>query len=235
MTAVHAENAAELMVPLHSRRRKRAALAQQLQHVVAAAGLVFSGVQSLSSGAGGLELALAVGGMITGAFLIATFARTVRGLRRGGATPHEHAHGVDWMEIWAAGVLMAEALERWHVRHQVPRPQILTAVVTLGIGVFHERLAARRQRRQSLRLTRDHLYVGRNRFSHFKARWSEIAAIEIREHEATVRTHRGRKRRINLADLENAPAVRAALQEAERRLADYPGLKGSHPAVTVTP
>ena len=221
MAAVHAEDASELMVPLHSRRRKRAALAQQLQHVVAAAGLVFSGVQSLSSGAGGLELALAVGGLVTGAFLIATFARTVRGLRHGGATPHTHAHGVDWMEIWAAGVLLAEALERWHVRHQVPRPQLLTAVATLGIGVFHERLAVRRERRQSLRLTHDHLYVGRNRFSHFKARWGDIAEIAMTDHHATIRTHTGKKRRLNLTDLENAPDVRVALQEGQRRLVEH--------------
>jgi hypothetical protein len=220
VTVGPAADPAELTVPLHSRRQKRAALAQQLQHVVAAAGLVFSGMQSMSSGAGGLELVLAVGGLITGAFLIVTFARTVRGLRHGGATPHAHAHGVDWMEIWAAGVLLAEALERWHVRHQVPRPQLLTAVATLGIGVFHERLAARRQRRRSLRLTSDHLYVGGRPFRHFKARWDDIAEIGLTDRDATIRTHKGRKRRLNLADLENAPEVRVALQEAQRRLVE---------------
>jgi hypothetical protein len=221
VAAAHTEDPADLTVPLHSRRQRRGALAQQLQHVVAAAGLVFSGLQSLSSGAGGLELALAVGGLITGAFLIATFARTVRGLRHGGATPHAHVHGVDWMEIWAAGVLFAEALERWHIRHQVPRPQLLTAVATLGIGLFHERLAARRQRRRSLRLTSDHLYVGRRPFRHIKARWDDIAEIAMTDHHATIRTHQGRKRRLNLADLENGPEVRGALQEAQRRLVEH--------------
>ena len=39
----------DLIVPLHSRRRKRAQLGQKLQHVIAAAGLFFSGLQSLTA------------------------------------------------------------------------------------------------------------------------------------------------------------------------------------------
>jgi hypothetical protein len=228
MSAARGEGTAEAdrVVPLHSRRQRRAALAQQVQHVVAAAGLLFSGAQSLSAGAGGLELALAVAGMITGALLLAAFARSVR-LTRPAAAHHAHARGVDWMEIWAAAVLLAEAAERWHARHHFPGPQLLTAVITLAIGVFHERVAARRERRRSLRLTADHLHIGRNRFSHFTAPWREIAEIVVSDGEATIRTHKGRTRRLNLADLENAPEVRAALHDAQRRLDRHARLPGS--------
>ena len=230
MTGGHAEDAADadVAVPLHSRRHKRVQVGQQLQHVVPAAGLLYNGLQSLAAGAQGLELVLAVGGMVTSGLLIAAFARRARGLRQHGAA--HHAHGVEWMEIFAAGVLFAEAFERWHTHHRLPGPQLLTAFVTLGIGLSHSWLSARNERRRSLRLTPDHLFIGRNKFSSFTARWDEIAEISITEREATIRTHRGRRRHMNLADLENAEDVRAALEQAEARRADRARLKGSRSA-----
>ena len=222
MTAGQAQNAAggDVAVPLHSRRRKRLQVGKQLQHVVPAAGLLYNGLQSLAAGAEGLELALAVAGMVTSGLLIAAFARRARGLRPHVAT--HHAHGVDWMEIFASGVLFAEAFERWHTHHRVPGPQLLTAVVTLGIGLSHSWLSARNERRRSIRLTPEHLFIGRNKFSSFTARWDEIAEVSITEREATIRTHRGRRRRLNLADLENAEDVRGVLQAAQRRLGPAP-------------
>ncbi len=222
MTAGGAESAADadIAVPLHSRRHRRLQLGQQLQHVVPAAGLLFNGMQSLATGAEGLELALAIAGIVTSGLLIAVFARRAHGLRQHG-TAH-HTHGIDWMEIFAAGVLFAEAFERWHTRHRVPGPQLLTAVVTLGIGLSHGWLSARNERRRSIRLTPDHLFIGRNKFSSFTARWDEVAEISITEREATIRTHRGRRRHINLADLENAEDVRKVLHAAQRRLGPAP-------------
>ena len=90
----------DLIVPLHSRRRKRAQLGQKLQHVIAAAGLFFSGLQSLTAHAEGLERVLAVAGMLTAGLLIGAFAREVRGIGRGHS--RHHAHSIDWMDIFAA-------------------------------------------------------------------------------------------------------------------------------------
>jgi hypothetical protein len=215
----------EILVPLHSRRRRRGLLAQKLQHVIAAAGLFFSGVQSLSAGADGLELTLAVGGMLTAGLLIAAFVRDVRAVAGSGGA-HAHAahgpHGIDWTDVFAAGVLFAEAAEKWHLRGHVWRPETLAALATLGVGLFHGRLAARKERRRSLRVTGDGVAAGRRLFGAFTARWNEIAAIEIGEREAFVRRHDRKSRRFNLADLENARDIRAALQEAQRRLGEVP-------------
>jgi hypothetical protein len=218
MSAGHIAADGDIVVPLHSRRRKRGLLAQKLQHVIAAAGLFFSGMQSLSAGAEGLERMLAVAGMLTAGLLIGAFARELRGVTR--AHGEHRAHGVDWMDIFAAGVLFAEAAEKWHLRGHIWRPETLAAIATLGVGLFHGRLAARNERRRSMRLTQDHLVIGgRIKFARpFTARWSEIADITIGDREAAIRTHQGKTRRLNLADLENAPTVRAALTRAQARL-----------------
>jgi hypothetical protein len=219
VTAEHAEDTAELMVPLHSRRRGRAQIGQKLQHLIPAAGLLFSGVQSLMAGVDGLERALAIVGIVTSALLMTAFGQHMR-TRRQPADGH-HAHGIDWMDVWAAGVLFAEAAEKWRIRGHIWRPETLAALATLGVGLMHGRLAAAGERRRSLRMTSEDLSIGgRLRFSRrFTARWSEIAAIEIGEREAGIRTHQGGQRRLNLADLENADQVRDALRHAQRRLA----------------
>jgi len=222
---------ADLIVPLHSRRRSRARIGQKLQHLIPAAGLLFSGVQSLIAGVDGFERALAIVGIVTSALLMIAFGRHLRNTSGRAAAGHA-VHRIDWMDVFAAGVLFAEAAEKWRTRGHIWRPETLAALATLGVGLMHGRLAEAGERRRSLRVTSEELSIGGLlRFSRrFTARWSEIAAIEMSEREATVRTHRGKTRRINLADLENAPAVRAALQEAERRLADHTRLLASRAA-----
>jgi hypothetical protein len=221
VTATEPDAAAgDVIVPLHSRRRQRLGLGQKLQHVIPAAGLLFGGIQSLTSGVEGFERILAIVGIATSALLMTVFARHVRGLGR----PRErHAHGVDWMDIWAAGVLFAEAAEKWRVRGHIWRPETLTALATLGIGLMHGRLAASHERRRSLRITGDGLWIGgRLRFSRpFVSRWNDITEIALSEREAIIRTQSGRTRRLNLADLENAGQVRDALRLGQQRLAEH--------------
>ena len=211
----------DLIVPLHSRRRQRGALAQKLQHVIAGAGLFFSGIQSLSDGAHGLERTLAIAGMITAGLLIAAFAREARhlaGARAAHAPDAPHTQSVDWIDIFAAGMLFAEAAEKYHLRGHIWRPETLAGLATLGVGLFHGRLAARKQRRRALWVTGDGVAVGNRFFGAFKGSWSEIAEISLTDREATIRTDDGKTRRLDLADLENASAVRSALEDAQRRL-----------------
>jgi hypothetical protein len=221
MSAGAGENttAGDLVVPLHSRRRHRAQFGQKLQHLIPAAGLLFGGVQSLMAGVEGTERTLAIVGIITSALLMTAFTRHLRTLRPQPAALAGHGrHGIDWMDIWAAGVLFAEAAEKWRIRGHIWRPETLAAVATLAIGLGHGKLAARNERRRALRLTDDRLIVGRRFFGDFKASWDQIAEIVVTDREATIRTHQGKTRRLNLADLENAPAVRDALAIAQTRL-----------------
>src|SRR5262249_32915769 len=74
-----------------------------------------------------------------------------------------------------------------------------------------------------LRVSDDAIFVpGRP----FKARairavWKQLASIDIGERWAVITTRAGRARKLDLQDLENADGIRAALVEAQRRLAAY--------------
>lgn len=208
-----------IVVPLVSRRLNRAQAMQKLNHAVPAMGLIVAGVQALKEGARGFDLALAIVEIGTSVVLVATIGRSIREARKGGKREPQHAHGIDWVDIWAAAVLFAEAAERWHLRHHIARPLILTAFLTLGLGLFHGRMTAFRRRRRSLRISTEGLYVSGRPFSTFTAPWRDIAAIVIAGRSAEIRTRTGRVRRLDLADLENADDVRVALEEAQARLA----------------
>jgi len=210
-----------IVVPLRSIRRERALLVQKLQHAIPAVGLLFAGLESLRHGPHGFELALALVEVVTSGLLIATIARSVKTARAAGRSGLHHAHGIDWIDVWAAGVLFAEAGERWHLTRHVARPTILTALVTLGLGLFHGRLSAMGERRRVLRIDDHGIVVGGKPFRTFQASWKEIADITITAAatEARIRTTTGRTRRLVLSDLDRPDEVRRALEEARRRLA----------------
>jgi hypothetical protein len=216
-----------IVVPLHSRRRQRGLLVQKVQHAIPTAGLITAGVGALRSGAHGFDLALAVVEIVTSVLLIRGIVQSFRAARAPRSSGHHHGHGVDWTDIWAAGVLFAEAGERWHLTHHIARPTILTALVTLALGLFHGRLAARRAHRRSLRVDDAGIYVGGRPFGAFHAGWPELATISVTGDVAELRTRAGRVRRLDLADLEGAAAVRAALGLAQAHLHSLPPPPGA--------
>jgi hypothetical protein len=203
-------------VPLLSQRQERVQLLQKINHVIPAVGLVTAGAHALAEGARGGDLVLAVVEVGTTILLAASIVQTLRA-RRQPAAHHDKAHAIDWIDVWAAGVLFAEAAERWHVKHHIARPTMLTALVTLAFGLFHGRILAYGRRRRGLRITSDGVSVAGRPFRGFRARWPEIASITLSERFAEIRARTGRVRRIDLGDLHNADSVRAALEEARRQ------------------
>ena len=177
-------------------------------------------------GVDGAELALAIVEMATAGLLLGTMIKSLRAARRAGQAGFHHSHGVDWMDIWAAGVLFAEAGERYQLNHHthIPRPLLLTAFITLGLGLFHGRMSAWIEHRRSLQITDEGINVGGKPFRRLRARWSELASIAVNDRDVEIRTRAGRTRRIDFADLENAADVRRALISARDRLAALPPL-----------
>lgn len=216
-----------IFIPLLSRRRQRAQNLQKIQHAIPAAGLLAAGVQALLHREHGFALALAIGEVVFSVLLLRSLKKTLFSARRSDHSGHDahagHGHGVDWFDIFAACVLTVEALEHWHTHNHLPGPTLLTAAVTLGLGLFHGRIAAHAARRRSLRIDAAGIRIRGRFFRRFFAPWHDIESIDLDESKARIVTRGGRQRRINLADLLNAPKVREALLTAQERwLAEGP-------------
>ena len=222
---------APVTVPLRSRRQQRALAVQKIQHLVPASGLLFAGMQALGEGARGGELGLAIIEIVTSAALIASFLREVRAIRR----PHPAAHvrrGVDWFEIFSAGVLFVEALEKWHLKHHIARPTILLATVTLVMGLLHARIGPAIARHRVLHVDEHGIRVGGKFWRTFAAPWAAIAAITVSAGTAEIRRRDGKIRRLRLDDLHDAPAARSALLAARDHLG---ALQSVPPPVDIRP
>jgi hypothetical protein len=209
-----------VIVPLRSKRQERAILAQKLQHGAPAIVLLGAGVNALLQSPQGFALALAAFEIASSVLLIVSMAHAVRkASRRANAAETLHQHrGVDWIDVFTAAVLFAEAAERYHVSRHIARPVILLAIVLLTIGLLHGKVATRAGKRRTLRVEDEGLYIGGKPFRSMRAAWSDVSSIEIGERYAIVTLKDGRRRKLDLSDLEGSNEVRAALAAAQRRV-----------------
>ncbi len=212
---------AAVEIPLVSKRRERGKFLQKLQHAIPAVPLLIAGIHGLMAGERGFALVLAMAELVVGLLLLRTLVKELIALRRPGHTHTGHHHSVDWFDIFAAGMLTVEALEHWHTRHHLPRPMLLTAAVTLCLGLFHGRIAAYTARRRSLRIDAEGIRIGGRFHQHFVS-WPDIERIDLEDRKARIIARSGREQRIDLADLRNASEVRQALLAARTRLAPQP-------------
>jgi hypothetical protein len=223
-------------VPLRSRRQQRVLLAQKFQHVFPAAVLLAAGAQEFIGEPHGWGLVLAIVEIVVGLLMLGAMAKTAYGTRhiwRRGAPPPSHpgsasvgqAHthsAVEWENFIAAAMVLAEGWEhRMHGGHHFPRPAILLAFALVVTGAFHGRILRAAERRRSLRVTDEGIYVPGRKFKvrKIQATWEDVASIEIGERWAAITTRAGRLRKLDLADLDHADEVRRALAQAQLRIA----------------
>jgi hypothetical protein len=215
-----------IIVPLRSRRRQRAQLMQNVQHIIPGMVLLLAGVQTLGEGPHGLALALAVFQILASVLLIGSTAKklhTSRHLfrRAGGHHVHHGAHhGIEWGEVFAAAVMVAEGLERKMHGHHFPRPIYLSVAGLLVLALFHGRIQHFAENRRALKVSDEGLTIGGRPFKarRIDARWADIVSIEVGDRYATITTRAGRTRKLDLHDLEGAEHVRHALERAQLRL-----------------
>lgn len=216
----------DVSIPLRSLRRERAQLFQKLQHAVPAVSLLIVGAQRIQRHERGLGLALAVGEIVIGALLFRSLAKAFAATKRsrvhsattGTGTHAGHPHGIDWIDVMVAAVLVFEVVEHWLVHHHLQRPTVLVAAVTLGLGLFHGRLDARAARRRVLRIDDTGIRVSRRLFRGFFVPWADMESIELGDRWARIIARGGRERRIDLLDLRNGAEIREALSAARERL-----------------
>ena len=221
---------ADIVVPIESRRRIKALLVQKLQHVVPSFVLLGDGIGHLDRSDGWVRT-FGVLEIVTSLAVIVLFVRQVRGARRGAHRPH-HGHSIDWLDVGLAGMLLVEAASHHQETGHWPAPRLLLAATMLVIGLTHGRVMAFARRRRSLRIDSTGLSRGLPLLRRFRATWDRIAGIRIGESRAVIALSGGEEHVIDLADLDNADAVRDALQAAHRQ---WEALKGaSLPRATET-
>jgi len=214
-----------ITVPLSSKRQQRAQLVQRLNHAIPAFGLLQAGLAAMRDEHVGFGFYLGVFELVSSAVLIILtvreFKRAARPSAQGHA-PHAH-HGVDWVDIAAAFMLVAEALEHWHLKHHISRPTVLSAMTTFALGLSHGRIVAAASRRRVVRITDGGVFMPGHPFRGRKidASWAEVESIEVDETTAVVRARGGRKRRFDLRDMHHGSQLRDALRVAQDRLALY--------------
>lgn len=204
-------------IPLRSKRRERAQAVQKFQHAIPAVPLLMAGAQAIGGGEHGLALALGVFEIVTSVLLLGTVVREIRAMRRPKLEAHHAHHGVDWVHIFAASVLIAEVLEHWHLTGHIRRPTLLTAAVTLTLGLFHGRIERLSEGRRAMRIEDEGIHVGGKFFQTFRAKWEDVTSIHVGERFASIKTRDGRERKLDLSDLHGVEHVRGALADAQSR------------------
>jgi hypothetical protein len=203
-------------VPVRYHRQRRGQLIQKLQHAVPSVMLLQDGFHRLTGELHVQSVALGVAELVSSGLVIGSMIRAIKRLR---AADTHHAHGVDWIDTFLGAMLAVEALMHQQETGHLPRPTVLVAILTLGIGIFHARLSAWGDRRRALHVTGDGVSLpGRPfRYRRLFLPWSRVAAIDIDERSARVQSISGDERRFDLADAVHADALRAALTEAQAR------------------
>jgi hypothetical protein len=146
MTDAHA-----IANPRRERRRAVGRLLQKIQHAVPALVLLQHGYEGVSHGAHGWHLLLSIAQVLVAVTVIVAVVVAIRTLRRqmaGGRLPHLHL-GIDWLDIFLAGMLFVEVWTRYHDVGRIPRPTLLLAVIMLIVGVYGGRFAAWKRARRT--------------------------------------------------------------------------------------
>lgn len=207
-----------IAVPIRYRRVQRGQFIQKLQHAIPSIVVLGDGLTHVQDDPHGLSLALGAAEIAVSAIVIVLVIRGIRQLLKAAAhAPHDH-FGVDWIDLSLGAMLMVEAYAKYHATHHIPRPTILLAVAMTTIGLLHGKLVRRGTERRMLRVTSEGVSLPKRPFSRLTLTWDEIAEIAIGPEKARVIAHDGREQAIDLADAMDAPALRAALEEARLRL-----------------
>src|SRR5262249_15040659 len=118
-----------------------------------------------------------------------------------------------WFDLAAGGMLLFEAFHSPHIKPAFMRPQFLSGVLTIGLGMFHPRLHAFHRRRRDLGLCESGMQFPLGPFRRLNRRWTEISAIEVDVAKAVFHRTNGRPQVINLLSTRNAEKVRQALSD----------------------
>jgi hypothetical protein len=202
-----------VVIHLHDKRRELAQWPQKLQHAVAGFPLLFTGLRNLSEES---ERLIAVLEIVIAVLVLGALAVELRAARHHAKAGTQHHPAFGWFDLAAGLMLIFEAFHGAVHKPGYLRPQFLSGVLTIALGLFHRRLHHFHQRRRYLKLDESGLEYRGGRFRRFSAAWPEIETIAIDKKRAAVACKGGRRHRIALSRYGNSEAIRDALATQAR-------------------
>lgn len=195
---------------LDDMRPARMKLVQTAQHAVVAATMAFAGFSHLRDAGGSIRL-LSVFELAAAAALFVAIAVERRHASRGA-----HAR-FGWIEIASGILLFVEGYSKPH--HKLVRPEYLSALVFIVLGVFDSKLAGFRKRRRSLEAREDSLRGRMGPFRRFEIPWSEVVGASTDGRRLEIRRSGADPVVVRLRPLRNADEAVAWLAERLRERA----------------
>ncbi len=194
---------------LEDKLQDRAQLAAKLQHAFGGIPLFLTAIQKFSEGVelpmAGVELVIAIA--VLGSFI--KDVRDVMGKRKHG---HHGTHkSVGWFDLAAGAMLIFEAFHSPHTKAAYLRPQFLSGVITIGLGMMHGRLHGIKRRRRYLKFDESGVQGRLGPFRSFTFAWKDLASVDVTNAKAILQRTDGKVRTINLSRLHNADDVRQAI------------------------
>lgn len=204
-----------MIIYLHDKRRQAAQWLPKIQHVLGGVPLLLSGLSKLADQA---ERPMALVEIAVAAVVLAAFVKELRAEIRavrnhaheGAAAPHS-AFG--WFDLAAGGLLIFEAFHGAHHKPGYLRPQFLSGVITIGIGLFHARLHTFHRGRRYVRFDEAGLEFRRGLFRRLAIPWKDLASVDLGGPTAVFHRTNGKSHKVRLNLLHNSAAVRQAIAD----------------------
>ena len=170
---------------------------QTVQHAVIAGTMAFASYNHIRSETGTVH-PIAVFELAAAAALFAAIL-----IERHHESRGSHAR-FGWIEIASGLLLFVEGASKG--THKLIRPQYLSGLVLVTLGVLEARISARRRRRRSIE-AREDVLKARLGFRGFTIPWSEIAGAQNDGRRVEIRRADGRRHVLRLRTLANAGEV----------------------------
>jgi len=196
---------------LEDRRVHAADWIQKFQHLLAGVPLLMVGIGKLAEGS---EISMALLEITIAFGVFVTFAKEAYTASKG---RHAASHSpISWFDLAAGILLIFEAFHGHRVKPGYLRPQFLSGVVTLMLGLVHGRLHARRSRRRYLKLDESGLEFRNGPFRRFAFAWSDLASVDLAGKRAVFFRKDGGQRTLRLTHIINRGEVHQALTDHVR-------------------
>ena len=198
-----------MIVYIDDKRRQFAQIVTKIQHAVAGFPLLGIAIHNLSEGH---EIPIAVVEAVIAVLVLGTFFLELRAMVR--HSKHgTHAHPkVGWFDLAAGVLLIYEAFHGAHHKPGYMRPQFMSGVVTIALGVLHARLSRFGASRRYFKID-DAGIEYRMNFRGWSIPWSELKSIDLGDKKVLFTRKNGEHHALNLGRLHNHAAVREAIAE----------------------